>query len=161
MLRRGTSAHDARSWTRPSNALGAELSIDTNPAFVRIAGSVIRRSLEPMLALVSELLHSPTFPEAELEQLRRESVAALLELTDNDQGLCAVQFRRTLVPRPPLRAQRTGHARLDPSPSSTPRCGALSRGAGQARALVTFSARITRAEAEALAARHLDSPERA
>jgi zinc protease len=159
MLRRGTSARDARSIDEAIDALGAELSIDTNPSFVRIAGSVIRRSLEPMLALVSELLHSPTFPEAELEQLRRESIAALLELTDNDQGLCAVQFRRALFRGHPyarsVLGTRASILAIEHAEVVTRYREVLAR---RAR-LVTFSGAITRAEAEALAARHLDSPE--
>src|SRR5689334_13560389 len=74
LLRRGTSSRDSRAIEEAIDALGAELSVDTSPSFVRLAGSVIRRNLEPVLALVSELLNEPSFPEPEFAQLKRESL---------------------------------------------------------------------------------------
>jgi zinc protease len=155
LLRRGTKSRDSRAIEEAIDALGAELSIDTSNAFVRLAGSVIRRNLEPVLALVSELLNEPSFPEAEFLQLKRESLAALLELTDNDQGLCATQLRRalfrghpygrtTLGTRTTLSALEHGEvvARYTDSLAKLPRSAA-------------FSGDITRSEAERLAQTYL------
>jgi zinc protease len=95
-LRRGTHKRDTRAIEETIDALGAELGIDTSPGFVRLSGSCIKRSLEPTLALVGELLNEPSFPEAELSQLKRETQAALLELTDSDQALASIHLRRAL-----------------------------------------------------------------
>ncbi|MEY4515583.1 MAG: hypothetical protein RLZZ450_7705, partial [Pseudomonadota bacterium] len=46
-LRRGTKSRDTRSIEETIDALGAELGIETNPNYVRISGSCIKRSLEP------------------------------------------------------------------------------------------------------------------
>lgn len=150
MLRRGTKSRDTRAIDEAVDALGAELSIDTTPSFVRIAGSVIRRSLEPMLALVSELLHEPTFPETELSQLKRESIAALLELTDNDQGLCAVQFRRTLFAGHPYARSALGTRRSIESIQHAEVVARFRDVLAQRPRVMAFSGAITRAEAEAL-----------
>ncbi|MDB4989987.1 MAG: uncharacterized protein JWN04_5165 [Myxococcaceae bacterium] len=95
-LRRGTHKRDTRAIEETIDALGAELAIDTSHAFVRLSGSCIKRSLEPTMALVGELLNEPSFPEPELEQLKRETQAALLELTDSDQALAGIHLRRAL-----------------------------------------------------------------
>jgi zinc protease len=95
-LRRGTDKRDTRAIEETIDALGAELAIETNPNYVRLSGSCIKRSLEPTMALVGELLHEPSFPEAELAQLKRETQAALLELTDSDQALASIHLRRGL-----------------------------------------------------------------
>ncbi|MDB4977797.1 MAG: hypothetical protein JWN48_6138 [Myxococcaceae bacterium] len=95
-LRRGTKQRDTRAIEETIDALGAELAIDTSPGFVRLSGSCIKRSLEPTMALVGELLNEPSFPESELAQLKRETQAALLELTDSDQALASIHLRRSL-----------------------------------------------------------------
>jgi zinc protease len=100
-LRRGTKSRDTRSIEETIDALGAELGIETNPNYVRISGSCIKRSLEPTMALVGELLHEASFPEAELAQLKRETQAALLELTDSDQSLASIHLRRGLFKNHP------------------------------------------------------------
>ena len=96
LLRRGTTSRTTREIEETIDALGAELSIETTPGFVRLSGSTIERSLEPILALVGEILSSPSLPEDELGQLKRETEAALLELTDSDQALAGMHFRRAL-----------------------------------------------------------------
>ncbi|HEX6240786.1 MAG TPA: pitrilysin family protein [Polyangiales bacterium] len=158
MLRRGTRARDARNIDETIDSLGAELGIDTTPSFIRLSGSVIRRNLEPMLSLVAELVREPSFPEGELEQLKRESIATLLELTDNDQGLCASQFRRALFQGHPYARSTLGtrasilaiqHAAV------VARYGELAKRARVA----AFSGAITCEEAEAFSARYFGSPD--
>ncbi|MET0339354.1 MAG: pitrilysin family protein [Polyangiales bacterium] len=96
LLRRGTLRRSTRDIEETIDALGAELSLETSPGFVRLSGSTIERSLEPILALAGELLSEPSLPEDELSQLKRETEAALLELTDSDQALAGMHFRRAL-----------------------------------------------------------------
>jgi zinc protease len=155
LLRRGTKTRDSRTIEEAIDALGAELSIDTTPSFVRVAGSVIRRNLEPILALVSELLNEPNFPEQEMEQLKRESLAALLELTDNDQGLCATQLRRALFRGHPYGRTSLG---TRASLSALTHAEVIARYTNELRRLprtAAFSGDITRAEAERLANTYL------
>jgi zinc protease len=157
LLRRGTKTRDSRAIEEAIDALGAELAIDTTSAFVRLAGSVIRRNLEPLLGLVSELLNEPSFPEAEFAQLKRESLAALLELTDNDQGLCATQLRRALFRGHPYgrttlgtRASLSALSHHEVVARYTEELAKLPRTAA-------FSGDITRAEAELLSKAHLET----
>ncbi|HEX5658034.1 MAG TPA: pitrilysin family protein [Polyangiales bacterium] len=96
MLRRGSKQRDTRKIEDTIDGLGAELGIEAGANYVRISGSCIKRSLDKTLALVGELLNEPSFPESELAQLKRETLAALLELTDSDQALCSIHFRRGL-----------------------------------------------------------------
>jgi zinc protease len=159
MLRRGTKSRDLRAIDEAIDALGGELGIDTTPSFVRIAGSVIRRSLTPMLALVAELMREPSFSESELAQLKRESVATLLELTDNDQGLCASHFRRTLFHGHPYARSTLGtRASLEAIDHAAVVARYRDVLAKRAR-VVAFSGDITRAEAHALSAEFFASPE--
>lgn len=155
LLRRGTTRRDTRTIEETIDALGAELSIDSSPGFVRLAGSTIQRSLEPLLALVGEILHSPSLPEEELAQLKRETLAALLELTDSDQALAGIHFRRALFRghpygRPGLGTRAT-LARIDLDQV----VARFRNGLAPRARLIGFSGAITQARAEELAAKYL------
>ena len=154
-LRRGTHKRDTTAIEETIDALGAELSIDTSPSFVRLSGSCIKRSLEPTLSLVGELLREPSFPEAELAQLKRETQAALLELTDSDQALASIHLRRSLF---------RGHPYGRPSLGT--RATLLGIGLDQVTAryrdglavkprMIGFSGAITQTDAERLVQKHL------
>jgi zinc protease len=155
MLRRGSKKRDTRAIEETIDGLGAELGIDSGANFVRISGSCIKRSLEKTLALVGELLNEPSFPEQELAQLKRETLAALLELTDSVQSLCSIHFRRGLFKghlygRPSL-GTRSTLARVElPDVLARYRDGIATR-----PRVIGFSGDITQAEAERLVKTHL------
>lgn len=155
LLRRGTLQRDTRALEETIDALGGELGIDTSPGFVRISGSVIRRSLEPMLALVGELLNEPSMPESELSQLKRETEAALLELTDSDQSLASMHFRRALFQGHPYGRPSIG-TRATLARIEHPDVVARYRDAISKRPrIIGFAGAVTRSEAEQLVATHL------
>jgi len=158
LLRRGTRTRETQAIEEAIDALGAELSIETSPAFVRIGGSVIRRSLEPLMALVGELLHEPSFPESELGQLKRESLAALLEMTDNDQGLCATHFRRALFRGHPYGRTSLGSKQTLQAISHEQVVARFRDGIARQERQFAFSGNITRSEAETLVQKYLVSP---
>jgi zinc protease len=158
-LRRGTRKRDAQAIEEAIDSLGAELSIDTTPAFVRISGSVIKRSLEPMLQLVGELLYEPSFPEGEVAQLKRESLAALVELSDNDAGLCTTHFRRALFRGHPYARSTLGTRASLEAIEHAQVVARYREGLARKARIVALAGDITRAEAEQLARKHLDSTE--
>jgi len=96
MIRMGTRRMQAPAVEEAIDALGAQLSIETTPSYVRFEGSVIRRNLEPFLELVSKLVSEPAFRVADVEQVRRETIADIIEARDDDRSLAAMHFRRFL-----------------------------------------------------------------
>ena len=160
-LRRGTLKQDTSAIEETIDALGAELAIDTSPSFVRLSGSCIKRSLEPTLALVGELLREPSFPEPELAQLKRETQAALLELTDSDQALASIHLRRSLFRghpygRPSL-GTRSTVARIDLDQVTA----RYRDGLALKPRMIGFSGSISQTEAERLVQKHLARERRA
>lgn len=154
-LRRGTLKRDTNEIEETIDALGAELTIDTSPSFVRLSGSCIKRSLEPTLALVGELLREPSFPEAELAQLKRETQAALLELTDSDQALAGIHLRRSLFRGHPYGrtslGTRTTVARIELDQVTA----RYRDGLAIKPRMIGFSGAISQTEAERLVQKHL------
>lgn len=155
LLRRGTQQRDTRAIEERIDSLGGELGIETSPSYIRVSGSVIKRSLSPMLALVGELLNTPSLAENELALLKRETHAALIELTDSDSALASTFFRRTLFRGHPYGRPSIGtHKTLDALTLDDVQSTYRERIAGAQR-MVGFAGDITRAEAENLVAAHL------
>jgi zinc protease len=155
MLRRGTTRRDTRVIEETIDSLGAELGIETTPAFVRFSGSVIRRSLEPMLELLGEMLESPSFAESEFQQLKRETRAALVELCDSDAGLASTHFRRSLFRghpyARPVMGTKSTLERIELDHAQARYRDVLSKG----NRLVGFSGDLRASEAERLVQRYL------
>ncbi len=88
--------------------LGARLSIEVSTSYVAVHGAVIRRNLEPFLELVSSLVREPAFRATDLTQVRREMLAELVAMRDNDRALAGRAFRRFLFEGHPYGRPVTG-----------------------------------------------------
>lgn len=96
LLRRGTKRLDAKALEATIDRLGAELSVEVSHANVTVHGQVIRRNLEPFVALVAEVLGEPAFDAEELERLRKKVLAERIEARDNDRSLAQNAFRTAM-----------------------------------------------------------------
>lgn len=96
LMRRGTKRLDAKALEATIDRLGAELTIEVSHANVTLHGQVIRRNLEPFVALVGEVLGEPAFDAEELERLRKKVLAERIEARDNDRSLAQNAFRTAM-----------------------------------------------------------------
>ncbi len=96
MLRRGAEGLDARTIEDAIDRLGGEMAVDTGASSVAIHAQVIRRSADAFMELLGRLLGTPTFPEDELERLKRETLAEIDETKDHDRSLAQQAFRRAM-----------------------------------------------------------------
>jgi zinc protease len=135
------------------DSLGAALSVEVSPSATVFQGTVIRRSLEPFLGLVSDVLARPGLGEEELGRLERETEAELMETLDDDRSLARRWFRKALF---------DGHGYGRPVSGTSESLRRVTQSDVQEGAkrlstrnglLFAFSGDIERAEAEALAAR--------
>ncbi len=102
LLRRGADGLGAQEIERTIDTLGGELSVEASASTLTLGGSVIKRNVAPFIALVMGIVGKPTFATEDLERLRRESTAELLEARDNDRHLASVAFRRALFGEHPF-----------------------------------------------------------
>jgi zinc protease len=160
LMRRGTERQTTQAIEERIDALGADFSIETSANHVRLAGSVISRSLEPMLSLVGEMMQTPALSEHELTLLKRETLAALVELTDNDASLSSIHFRRALF---------AGHAFARPGVGTAPSIATITLDDVRTtyrdrlrvmQPIVGFAGDVTLAKAEELARKYLLHSER-
>jgi zinc protease len=96
MLRRGAEGWTSEAIEETIDLLGGEFGVDVSPSATVVHFEVIKRSLDAFLDLVSTVLTRPTFDVAELDRLKREAVAEIIESRDSDGLLCGRAFRRTV-----------------------------------------------------------------
>jgi zinc protease len=76
------------------DSLGSTLEVDAGQTSLSLDGDALTRNLEDFLELLADVLLHPTFPEAELARLARETTSEIENLRDNDQALASRFFRR-------------------------------------------------------------------
>jgi zinc protease len=96
MLRRGAEGWTSEAIEETIDLLGGEFGVDVSASATVVHFEVIKRSLEPFLELVSAVLCKPVFDGAELDRLKREAIAEIIESRDSDGLLAGRAFRRTV-----------------------------------------------------------------
>jgi zinc protease len=95
-MRRTAGGREAHVIDAEIDQLGAAFGADVSPSTVVFQGTVITRSLDGLMRITGDVLLRPGFAEAELERLRRETLAELTESLDDDRGLARRWFRQRL-----------------------------------------------------------------
>jgi zinc protease len=96
MLRRGCKGLTAEQVDFRIDSLGAEMAVDTSASNVAMHAQVIARNVDAFVDLMAQLLGTPSFPIDELERLKRETAAEIIEGRDNDRVVAQKALQRTL-----------------------------------------------------------------
>jgi zinc protease len=96
MMRRGCKGMTSSEIESAVDRLGGEFGFDVGPSTISLHAQVIRRNLQPFCELIAKVLGTPTFDQTELDRLKRETVAELIDARDNDRALAGLAFRRAL-----------------------------------------------------------------
>ncbi|APR77646.1 peptidase, M16 family protein [Minicystis rosea] len=155
MFRRGAEGYSAEKIEETIDALGGEFAADVSVSSAGVHFEVIRRSLDPMVDLVSTLLSRPAFDERELARLLRESEAELIEARDSDRSLANRAFRRTLFDGHPYGRRTSGKIQTlrDIGRADVRAC--YERHYSRANAIVIVSGDVSEEEGKAVADRLL------
>jgi zinc protease len=79
MLQRGTAKHSRQEIEDTLDKLRAKLSIQGGETSATASGETVRQHLDGTLELLADVLREPSFPPAEFETLKRETITALDE----------------------------------------------------------------------------------
>jgi zinc protease len=96
MLRRGCTGLGANAIEERIDSLGAELAVDLSSSMLTVHADVISRSLDPFVDLLARIVAEPSFDQAELGRLLRETEGEIVDARDNDRALATRHFRRVL-----------------------------------------------------------------
>ena len=111
MLRMGTRSLTAKQVEETIDALGAQLSVGCAPSYVQFGGVVVAHNLEPFFELLSELITAPVFRASDLARAKRETVAELVGVCDDDRALAARHFRGFALGKHPYARSVVGTTR--------------------------------------------------
>ena len=95
-LLEGTGRRAGNDLTESFERLGATISAGADWDVATVAMSVLSSRLEEAVALFGEVILDPAFPEREVERLKAERLADLLQLQAEPRGLASEMFARIL-----------------------------------------------------------------
>jgi zinc protease len=96
LMGRGAGGRTRAEIDAAFDALGTSLDVGSDYDGVTFDFTVLKEKLEPALALLADVLLRPDFPRAEGDKLKRELLAHLDELRDDDGSLARRFFTRAL-----------------------------------------------------------------
>lgn len=93
-LAEGTKRRDAVALTDAFERLGGELATGVTWTYAECSTTVLSPRLGDALQLLAEVASEPAFPESEVERLRQERLAELLQQRTEPRGLADDMFAR-------------------------------------------------------------------
>lgn len=97
-LTEGTERYSAIELVEATERLGAELSAEAGWDSFSVMLTVPAHRLEPALELLVEVLARPTFPEREVDRLREERLADLMQARADPRRLAELSFGPAIYP---------------------------------------------------------------
>lgn len=111
LMRRTAGGRTADEVDARIDRMGASLGLDSGHGSMALSGSVLERSLPEFMALLEEMLTAPGLFRDELERLKRETLAELIEVQDSDQQLAQRWFARSVFAGHPYGRTVIGNTR--------------------------------------------------
>ena len=96
MLLRGTSTRAREEIRDELDQLGADIDVSVGAEGIQIFGQTLTRNLDKFLDIFQDVILHPKFDTKELEKEKRETIAGLKEMRENDQALAKYFFKRAL-----------------------------------------------------------------
>ena len=159
LMRRTGGGRDPQELDTRVDSIGASLGADVAQSVTLFQGTVIRRSLDAFVDIMTDILARPGLAEIEFNRLRREVLAELTDALDDDRGLVRRWFRKKMF---------DGHPYGRPLSGTSATLAAIDLAAVKQRArelgarsglVFAWSGDIERDEAEALSDRVLSALE--
>lgn len=101
MLLRGTTHRTREKIQDELDQLGAEINVEVDAEGLMITGQTLKRNLTPFLDIFSDVILNPVFDAKELAKEKRETVADLKQMRENDRDLVKRFFNRALFGKHP------------------------------------------------------------
>ncbi|MBK8813379.1 MAG: insulinase family protein [Acidobacteria bacterium] len=96
LLNTGTKTRSAVEIANQLQSIGASVGAGAGWDAANVSMQTLTKNLDKALEIYSDVVTNPTFPEAELETLRRRSLNGLLQRKDNPNAIAAVAYSKLL-----------------------------------------------------------------
>lgn len=98
LLSRGQDGRTFAEFNELTDGLGASLGVDAGRQFVDLSIRCLLDDFPTLLDLAADVLRRPTFPEEEVERVRRELMAAIRDSEQSTGAVADLAMRRMLYP---------------------------------------------------------------
>jgi zinc protease len=157
LLRRGAGGRSRAALDDAFDALGASLDVGVQYDYAGFTLKCLARNLDAALALLGDVLARPHLDAEEHEKLRRENLAVLDEVRDDDATLATRYFDRAAIAGHPYGRTAIGTEASLESISRDDVAAWAARNVRREKLLVGFGGDVTAERAHALAARLRDA----
>ena len=111
LMREGTATRTAEQIARSIDFVGGSLSVDAGLDYCAATTEVLSKDVDTALALLSDVVLAPSFPEEELERERKQRLAGLDAMKEEPAAVVSLVFSRSVYGSHPYGAQRNGTRR--------------------------------------------------
>lgn len=96
LLNTGTKTRSAVEIANQLQAIGASVNAGSGWDSANVSMQTLTKNLDKALEIYSDVVMNPTFPETELETLRRRALVGLLQRKDNPNAISSVVYNSLL-----------------------------------------------------------------
>ncbi len=100
LLMRGTTKHDMQQLRDALTALKTQMQVRGGPTGVSVVLRSDREHLDAALKLAAEVLQSPSFPEKDFDEVKRNDLSDLEQERTDPQSIAVLALRRSLSAYP-------------------------------------------------------------
>jgi zinc protease len=111
LLVKGTTSRSAEEIATTFEALGGTLNVESGNNSFFVTASFLKEDFPTALEIYADIIQHPSFPEEELEKMRRLMLAAVAQQNDDWQAEVTQLFRETFFTVSPYRLQPEGSAK--------------------------------------------------
>jgi zinc protease len=155
MLAEGAAGKDALALDAAFADLGTGLGVSTRPDGALVSARVLRRNLEPALALLSDVVQKPTFAARDFERRRKQAVSDLVRRSGEPYFLAQQAFVASVYgPDHPYGHLVSGGLASVEKLTLAQAKGFYQKHAGPRAAALVFAGDVTLEQAMALAEKH-------
>lgn len=97
-MRRGTERRSFDELNEDTEGRGASVGVDAGQALMEVGGRALKEDTDFLLDAMTELTLQPSFPSEEIEKMRIQTRAGLLEMEQDTGSVAERYFRQTLYP---------------------------------------------------------------
>ncbi|MGA7730223.1 MAG: pitrilysin family protein [Chloroflexia bacterium] len=98
-MRRGTQRYTFEQLNEETEGIGASVGVDAGKALVEAGGRALKEDTRFLLDTIAEVLLRPTFPQVEIEKMRKQIRTGLAEMEMDTGSVAERAFRETLYPQ--------------------------------------------------------------
>jgi zinc protease len=98
LMRLGTKTRDARAIAEAISALGASISFNIGDRYAYATFSTLTENLDAVMALMSDMLFNPSFPQDELDKWKNQQLSQLQQLRSIPDFLSTERIAKAMYP---------------------------------------------------------------